>query len=185
LPTSSAGVDDGAVTTVVGLGAWCDFVTPDEYRQRLVRGGWRTTVERQSGARDHFAPFAPRSTEEVEELVEDFKQGLSFVVHEFAELADGRRLTLHEERGFNISTMASSGPAPSDQWHYLTLEALERDVRTTLLPDNDDTQDEHPWEWLAELLHVHGIEATAEELRLLPYDVVFSERLRARVMADA
>ena len=81
--------------------------------------------------------------------------------------------------------MASSGPAPSDQWHYLTLEALERDVHTTVLPDNDDTQDEHPWEWLAELLHVHGIEATAEELRLLPYDVVFSERLRARVMADA
>jgi len=105
----------GAVTTVVGLGAWCDSVTPDEYRQRLVRDGWRATVERQSGARDHPAPFAPRSTEEVEELVEDFKQGLSFVVHEFAELADGRRLTLHEERGFNISTMASSGPAPSDQ----------------------------------------------------------------------
>ena len=51
--------------------------------------------------------------------------------------------------------------------------------------DNDDTQDEHPWEWLAELLHVHGIDATAEELRLLPYDVVFSERLRARVMTDA
>jgi hypothetical protein len=185
LPTRSAGVDDGAVTTVVGLGAWCDFVTPDEYRPRLVRGGWHPTVERQSGARDHFAPFAPRSTEEVEELVEDFKQGLSFVVHEFAELANGRRLTLHEERGFNLSTMASSGPAPSDQWHYLTLEALERDVRTTVLPDNDDTQDEHPWEWLAELLHVHGIEATAEELRVLPYDVVFSERLRARVMADA
>jgi hypothetical protein len=110
-------------------------------------------------------------------------------VHEFAELADGRRLTLHQERGFTISTMTSSGPAPSDQWRYLTLEALERDVRTTVLPDNDDTQDEHPdehpWEWLADLLRVHGIEATAEELRLLPYDVVFSERLRARVMADA
>jgi len=28
-------VDDGVVA-VVGLGAWCDFVTPDEYRQRLV-----------------------------------------------------------------------------------------------------------------------------------------------------
>jgi hypothetical protein len=160
-------------------------VTPDEYRQRLVGDGWRATVERQSGARDHPAPFAPRSTEEVEELVEDFKQGLSFVVHEFSELADGRRLTLHEERGFNTSTMASSGPAPSDQWRYLTLEALERDVRTTVLPDDDDTQDEHPWEWLAELLRVHGIEATAEELRLLPYDVLFSERLRARVTADA
>ncbi len=113
--------------------------------------------------------------EEVEDLVEDFKQGLSFVVHEFAELADGRRLTLHEERGFTTS-------AP---WRYLTLEHLERDVRTTVLPDEDDTQDEHPWEWLAGLLHVHGVEATAEELRLLPYHVVFSERLRARVVADA
>ena len=72
-------------------------------------------------------------------------------------------------------------PQPSDQWRYLTLEHLERDVRTTVLPDDDDTQDEHPWEWLAELLHVHGVEATAEELRLVPYDVVFSERLRARL----
>jgi hypothetical protein len=174
-----AGVDDGAVT-VVGLGAWCDFVNPDEYRQRLVRGGWRATVERQSGARPHPAPFAPRSTEEVEELVEDFKRGLSFVVHEFAELADGRRLTLHEDRGFSIS-----GGAAPDPWRYLTLERLERDVRTTVLPDDDDSEDEHPWEWLTELLRVHGIEATAEELRLLPYDVLFSERLRARVVADA
>jgi len=50
-----------------------------------------------------------------------------------------------------------------------------------VLPDDDDTQDEHPWEWLAGLIRAHGVEATAEELRLLPYDVVFSERLRARL----
>ena len=143
--------------TVVRLGAWCDFVTEDEYRQRLVRDGW--------------------PADEVENLVEDFKRGVSFVVHEFAELADGRRLTLHEERGFTTSR----GPAPSDMWWYLTLEHLERDVRTTVLPDDDDTQDEHPWEWLAGLIRAHGVEATAEELRLLPYDVVFSERLRARL----
>jgi len=151
--------------TVVGLGAWCDFVTEDEYRQRLVVEGW--------------------PAHEIENLVEDFRRGVSFVVHEFAELADGRRLTLHEERGFTTCSIASSGPAPSDQWRGLTLEHLEADVRTTVLPDDDDTQDEHPWEWLAGLLHVHGVEATAEELRLLPYDVVFSERLRARVVADA
>jgi hypothetical protein len=150
--------------TVVGLGAWCDFVTEDGYRQRLVSDGW--------------------PTDEVETLIEDFKRGVCFVVHEFAELADGRRLTLQEERGFTGVTMASRGPAPSDQWRYLTLENIERDVRTAVLPD-DDSQDEHPWEWLAGLLHVHGIEATAEELRLLPYEVVFSERLRARVVADA
>ena len=39
LAARSADVDDDAVT-VVGLGAWCDFVTDDEYRQRLVRDGW-------------------------------------------------------------------------------------------------------------------------------------------------
>jgi hypothetical protein len=61
------------------------------------------------------------------------------------------------------------------------LDDLERDVRTTVLPDDDDTEDEHPWEWLAELLHVRGVDATVEELRLVPYDVVFSERLRARL----
>ena len=153
------GADSGAVT-VVGLGAWCDFVTDDEYRRQLVRDGW---------------PAA-----EVEDLVGDFERGVSFVVHEFAELADGRRLTLHEERGFTTS----GGPALSDPWRYLTLEHIEASVRTTVLPDDDDTQDEHPWEWLAGLLHVHGIEAPAEELRRLPYDVVFSERLRARIVAD-
>ena len=142
-------MDDGAVR-VVSLGARCDFVTEDEYRQQLVRNGWPAG--------------------EVENLVEDFREGVSFVVHEFAELADGRRLTLHEERGFS-----------SSQWHYRMLEDLERSVRTAVLPDDDDTHDEHPWEWLAGLLHVHGVEATAEELRRLPYEVVFSERLRARV----
>jgi hypothetical protein len=149
--------------TVVGLGAWCDFVTEHQYRQRLVRDGWPAY--------------------EVENLIEDFNRGVSFDVHEFAELADGRRLTLHEERGFSGSTRAWGGPAPSDQWRYLTLENLERDVLTTVLPDDDDAQDEHPWEWLAQLLHDHGVEATTEELRLLPYEVVFSERLRARVAA--
>jgi hypothetical protein len=147
-------VDDHAVS-VTGLGAWCDFVTEDEYRRRLVRDGW--------------------PAEEIENLVDDFKRGVSFDVHEFADLADGRRLTLHEERGFTTS----------GQWRYLTLENLERDVRTTVLPDDDDTEDEHPWEWLAGLLHARGVQATAEALRLLPYSVEFSERLRARLEAEA
>ena len=153
--------------TVIGLGAWCDFVTEDEYRQRLVGEGW--------------------PADEIENLVEEFRRGVSFVVHEFADLADGRRLTLHEERGFSTFSVASSGtgrPVSSDQWHCLTLENLDRDVRTTVLPD-DDTQDEHPWEWLAELLQVHGVDVAAEELRLVPYDVVFSERLRARLAGGA
>jgi hypothetical protein len=152
---------------VVRLGAWCDFVTEDEYRARLLRGGWA------GPAGSPALPSVPSriQADSVENLVEKFQRGLSFVVHEFADLTEGRRITLHEDRGFTISA----------QWRYLTLDDLERDVRTTVLPDDDDTQDEHPWEWLAELLHVRGVDATAEELRLVPYNVVFSERLRARL----
>jgi hypothetical protein len=156
---SSRGRNDDGVVTVVGLGAWCDFVTEDEYRERLLREGW--------------------PADEVDNLVEESKPGVSFVVHEFADLGDGRRLTLHQERGFGGT---STGPAPRDQWRDLTLEDLEQDVRTTVLPDDDDSQDEHPWEWLAELLHAHGVEVTAEELRRVPYSVEFSERLRGRVV---
>ena len=167
--------------TVVGLGAWCDFVTEDEYRERLLRGG------RAGPTRSPAFPSVPSpiQADSVENLVEDFERGVSFVVHEFADLADGRRITLHEDRGFTIGvTIANNGPEPSDQWRSLTLKELDRDVRTTVLPDDDESQDEHPWEWLAELVHVHGIEATAEELRHLPYNVVFSERLRARVVNE-
>ena len=146
---------------VIGLGAWCDFVTEDEYQERLVRDGWPSDA--------------------VENFLEDFKKGLSFVVHEFADLADGRRLTLRDDRGFTTSI---GGPPPKDQWVNLTLAHVERDVLTTVLPDDDDTEEQHPWGELAELLHLQGVEATAAELRVLPYRVVFSERLRERLAED-
>ena len=167
-----------AAVTVVRLGAWCDFVTEGEYRQRLLRDGGTRQGPLVPGDVPVPSELPSWPGEAVENLVEDFKQGISFVVHEFADLDDGLRLTLHEERGF---TTGLGGSAPSDMWRYLTLEHLERDVLTTVLPDDDDTQDQHPWEWLAGLLHLHGVEATADELRGLPYILVFSERLRARL----
>ena len=123
--------------TVVGLGAWCDFVTEEEYRHRLVRDGW--------------------PPEEVENLVEDFKRG--------SPLTCMSSLTLMTDAA---SPCTRSGGSPLGRedlrrptmWGYLTLEHLERGVRTTVLPDDDDTQDDHPWEWLAELLRAHGVEAT-------------------------
>lgn len=113
--------------------------------------------------------------QQFQEDIQEFKRSASFRVSEFAVLADGRRLTLHDERGFNIWN--SSG----DTWRYLTLEGVEADVRTTVLPDDDDTEDEHPWEWLAELLTAHGVDMSAERLRSLPYVVEYSERLLARL----
>jgi hypothetical protein len=48
--------------------------------------------------------------------------------------------------------------------------------------DEDDTEDEHPRHWLAELLQAHGVEALPEDLERLPYEVAFSERLRSRLV---
>jgi hypothetical protein len=112
---------------------------------------------------------------------------IHFRVEEFAVLADGRRVRLHAERGFTLSAVRGSGlSAEVDPWQYLTLKSLEADVRATVLPDDaEDTGEDHPWEWLSDLLRVQGIEASTEELRVLPYDVEFSDRLRARVSAGA
>ncbi len=147
--------------TVVRLGAWCDVKTEDEYRRDLV------------------ALRMP--ADEIEQALEHFKHGASFDVQEFAVLADGSRLTLHSERGFNVSANTGS---TVDLWSHLTAEILERDVLTAVLPD-DDSADEHPWEWLAGLLSGHGVDASPDELTLVPYDVVFSPRLQALLAASA
>ena len=62
------------------------------------------------------------------------------------------------------------------------MASLEADVLTTVLPDDDETGDEHPWQWLAERLQSHGVDAAPEQLKQLPYDVIFSRRLLVRVL---
>ena len=107
---------------------------------------------------------------------------LSFDVDEFALLADGRRVMLHQgERGFTTTT---PDPLAHHPLRGLTAESIESSVRTVVLPDEDDPEDEHPYEWLCELLRAHGVAASTESLRALPYTVVFSERLRRMFAVD-
>jgi hypothetical protein len=54
--------------------------------------------------------------------------------------------------------------------------ALERS-----LPDDDDTGEDHPWDWLVELCRSQGIETTVDRLRAVPYQVVLSARVLARL----
>jgi hypothetical protein len=56
---------------VVGLGAWCDNLTEDEYREELAGSAWPPEVMDQS--------------------LETFTQALHFRVEQFATLSDGRR----------------------------------------------------------------------------------------------
>lgn len=139
------------MSEVIRLGAWCDYSTVAERRTELEAMG-----------------FPPA---EVEESLERLRRQVSINVSEFAVLADGRRLTLHEgQRGYS-----------GGSWRRLTLEGVKADVLTTVLPDDDDTGEEPPWEWLAELLSSHGIAVSTDRLRTVPYVVEFSDRLRARI----
>jgi hypothetical protein len=111
-------------TAVVRLGAWCDLVTEDEARQRLL------------------AEAADDGSEDVDADVVPASGWAAFV------------------------------PRPG-------VPVLSR-------PDDaEDAGEDHPWKWLSDLLRVQGIEASTEELRVLPYGLEFSDRLRARVSAGA
>lgn len=103
----------------------------------------------------------------------------SFDVSEFAVLSDGRRVTLHRERGFSLSL----GP-PIDPWAHLTAQSLESDVLTTVLPDEDGTGEQHPYAWLRDLLRERsGIDVPLEVLRAVPYVVELSDEVRRRLAA--
>jgi hypothetical protein len=102
----------------------------------------------------------------------------SFRVSEFVLLDNGERVILHDERGYGGK--ASSG----DIWAHETVETITRNVLNTVLPDDDDTDDEHPWEWLAGLARDRGIVVTADELRQIPYEVVLTERVLRRLSTN-
>lgn len=110
----------------------------------------------------------------------DGRSGQSFWVSEFALLADGRRVILHEERGFSCSrTLGTMGARPVGVRFGHTADSITRDVLSVVLPDEgDDCQDDHPWSWLAELARSRGLNVGAGDLLGLPYEVVFTANLK-------
>jgi len=98
----------------------------------------------------------------------------SFSVSEFALLEDGGRVILHEDRGFTVGWRSGSGAPPEPE----TVEDMTRDVLNVVLPDDDECTDAHPWSWLAELARARGLNVTADDLRVVPYEVVFTDRVR-------
>lgn len=123
-------------------------------------------------------PVALGATCDLHETSDDGRT-VSFAVSEFVELEGARRVVLRGDLGF---TAGWNSPSPIWSW---TEESLTQDVLNVVLPDEDDTGEDHPWEWLAELARGRGIMVSADQLRRLPYEVELTGRVRRLVAASA
>jgi hypothetical protein len=108
----------------------------------------------------------------------DEARSQSFSVSEFVTLEDGRRVILHEDRGFTIGWGSSGETHSGDIRGHETLESMNRNVLNVVLPDDDECAEDHPWAWLADLARARGLNVTAEDLRGLPYEVIFTDKVR-------
>lgn len=107
------------------------------------------------------------------ELARRDQRGIAVNVQEFAVLDDGRRVSLHEDRGFTTSAT------------HMSAEHAERSVLTTVLPDDAEVTGEgHPWEWLASLICDQGVAVTPEQLKAVPYVLEFGPRLSALLRSE-
>ncbi|MGH2490298.1 MAG: hypothetical protein ACRDF9_02205 [Candidatus Limnocylindria bacterium] len=107
----------------------------------------------------------------------DEARSQGFSVSEFVTLEDGRRVILHEDRGFTIG-LGSSRETVADLRRGETIESLTRNVMAVVLPDDDVPAEDHPYSWLADLARARGLNVTADDLRSLPYEVTFTDEVR-------
>ncbi|GAA4964982.1 hypothetical protein [Kineococcus glutinatus] len=112
------------------------------------------------------------------EFNDDRRTSIS-ALHEL-ELADGRRLTLLDDRGWS-----SSGPGSI--WAYQSMESLAETARTVVGPDEPPEGRTHEeetalhWAHLADIVQEQGVYIEAGELAALPHDVDVSSAIRARL----
>jgi hypothetical protein len=163
----------------VGRASVTDLDKPGGARRRRSRLGWRRYV---AGMTVVVALGAWCDLVPPEESTAS-PGGASFAVQEFAVLEDGRRVTLHAERGWTSWVRGTGRSEPLDPWDALTEEGIQEDVLNVVLPDDDASGEPHEWAWLRDLLSRHGVETTVEHLKSVPYTVELSDRLLQRLRA--
>jgi hypothetical protein len=150
-----------------------------------VSGGWRAHPDADDDPAD-LPPVQPGRVVGLGAICDlrpqrpDEARSQSFSVSEFATLEDGRRVTLHDDRGFTIGWRSVGDADPGHE----TLESMTRNVLNVVLPDDDECAEEHPWSWLADLARARGLDVTPEDLRGLPYEVVFTDKVRQWLAPD-
>ena len=103
-----------------------------------------------------------------------------------AVLGDGRRIVLLDGRGWSES-LRGAGADDMDVWTTTSEAEIARTARVVVGPDepyggrSQSEMEAGHWATLAETLRAQGVDASPDDLRQLPHEVVLTERLRARL----
>jgi hypothetical protein len=132
---------------------------------------------------------------DVRDEASDARQMSVSARHE-AELADGRRVLLLDDRGWTSAVLTAywgeahgdgSERDEPDVWATTSVEEIEETARFVVGPDeppegySQDEMEASHWDYLAGVLGEQGVVVDAQELKWLPHAVVLSERLLARI----
>ena len=138
-----------------------------ETRRRRFRGRseWiHTTVDQAPRWQRRLEAYRERRRKHV---------GLSFT--EFADLSDGQRVIIRNDRGFSWSWRHSPGP-----WYGITRESLADDVRDYLLAEEEDCCPIPPESVIEHLQRCYDLEVDAASVQAalqLPRRIEFGTRL--------
>jgi hypothetical protein len=153
-----------------------------------VGGGWHAHPDADPHAR--LLPVTPGRVVGIGAICDlaperfDQAHSQSFSVSEFVTLDDGRRVTLHHDRGFTIGWPSGDEAGTGDNPGHETADSVTRNVLNVVLADDDECAEEHPWSWLAGLARARGLRVTAEDLRGLTYEVILTDEVTRWVARD-
>ena len=118
---------------------------------------------------------APRWQRRLEQYRERRRKGISISFNEFADLNDGRRVIIRNDRGFGWSWRHKPGP-----WYGVMRDSLAAEVRDYLLAEEEDCCPVSPESVVEHLQRCYGLEVDAASARTalqLPRRVEFGTRL--------
>jgi len=162
--------DRGDAVSVVALGAYCDvswgqvWVADDNFRLTEPEMAIECLEMPDGRLREYFPLLAATSPDR--ELVRKLTRRIEFQVSEFADIADGRRIMLRDDRGWNAVLT-------QNWWQRATREHLAEETKKVF------ARDEH--EDIRERMESLGIAIDPLSLRSAPYVVEFGPFVLARL----
>lgn len=106
-----------------------------------------------------------------ERRLENARRSIDCWVGEFVLLSNGRRVILHDDRGFTLGIPNGSFEG------LLTVDDVIETVLIVARDGKDEHRDDEAWSSLAASARARGLGAAPELLRSLPYEVVLTESL--------